>query len=235
MHILKRKWWFLASIAALFMACTTDSPVQVITPSGQIYDEEEYESLVSQGLVDDQGNVVEEPVQGTEEGSSKSKSSSSVKAGSSSSAKVTSSAGTSSSSSAKASSSSSAPASSSAVAGVESVVDGDNYSVGTNDMENVAESTKTELDSLKEVLDNGGSSDGFESLGTEFDETTMTYASFDEGDYYCFTGEGEWMHISRDLLGQFIPHYKNGAAWGNLRHFEVKFLDACEDVYFRRK
>ena len=102
-------------------------------------------------------------------------------------------------------------------------------------MEDVGASTKTELDSLKEVLDNGGSSDGFESLGTEFDETTMTYDSFNEGDYYCFTGEGEWMHISRELLGKYIPHYKNGAAWGNLRHFEIKFLDACEDVYFRRK
>ena len=107
--------------------------------------------------------------------------------------------------------------------------------MGTDDMEEVASGTQSELDSLKEILDNGGTVEGFEEVATEFDENTLTYESFDEGDYYCFTGEGEWMHVTRALLGKYIPHYKNGQAWGNLRHFDVKFMDACEGVYFRRK
>lgn len=115
------------------------------------------------------------------------------------------------------------------------LVDGSNFSVGTDDMKEVASGTQSELDSLKEILDNGGNVEGFEEVPTEFDENTLTYESFDEGDYYCFTGEGEWMHVTRELLGQYIPHYKNGQAWGNLRHFDVKFMDACEGVYFRRK
>lgn len=117
----------------------------------------------------------------------------------------------------------------------ETHTDGEgNFSVGTNDMEVVSTGEQSELDSLKEILDNGGTIDGFEQVATEFDENTLTYESFDEGDYYCFTGEGEWMHVTRELLGKYIPHYKNGQAWGNLRHFDVKFMDACEGVYFRR-
>jgi hypothetical protein len=101
-------------------------------------------------------------------------------------------------------------------------------------MEVVSTGEQSELDSLKEILDNGGTIDGFEEVATEFNEQTLTYESFDEGDYYCFTGEGEWKHVTRELLGKYIPHYKNGQAWGNLRHFDVKFMDACEGVYFRR-
>lgn len=110
-----------------------------------------------------------------------------------------------------------------------------NFSVGTDVMEVVDSSEKTELDSLKEVIDNGGSVSDFEDVGTNLDEETMTYESFEEGDYFCFIGEGEWMHITRELLGKYIPHYKNGQAWGNLSHFGIKFMDACQGVYFRRK
>jgi hypothetical protein len=118
----------------------------------------------------------------------------------------------------------------------ETLTDGEgNFSVGTNDMEVVSTGEQSELDSLKEILDNGGTIDGFEEVATEFNEQTLTYESFDEGDYYCFTGEGEWRHVTRELLGQYIPHYKNGQAWGNQRRFDVKFMDACEGVYFRRK
>ena len=292
MRILGKKWLMLAAavpVAAL-IACSSDAPVQVLTPSGQVYDEDEYNELVEAGMVDEMGNVIVEDEDdddgdaagtdtkksssskaGTSSGSTDSKTSASstdsgdesssaskdesssagsegtssaggsgdtAKSSSSAAGDVKSSAGTSTSSSSanQASSSSAAPTtSSSAVAGQTTISDGEgNFSMGTNDMEEVATETQSELDSLKEILDNGGTVAGFEEVATEFNENTLTYESFDEGDYYCFTGEGEWMHVTRDLLGQYIPHYKNGQAWGNLRHFDVKFMDACEGVYFRR-
>lgn len=277
MRILGKKWWTLAAalpVAAL-VACTSNSPVEVVTPKGQVYSEDEYEELVEQGLVDESGNVIEEDEEegaaggdanassssGSKTASSsdtKTESSSDSKTASSSDSKTTSSdSKTESSSSAKASSDSGSDKSSSSGAvdsdkssssasgdvtsssstvRQETLTDGEgNFSVGTNDMEVVSTGEQSELDSLKEILDNGGTIDGFEEVATEFDENTLTYESFDEGDYYCFTGEGEWKHVTRELLGQYIPHYKNGQAWGNLRHFDVKFMDACEGVYFRRK
>lgn len=265
MRILGKKWWTLAAalpVAAL-VACTSNSPVEVVTPKGQVYSEDEYEELVEQGLVDESGNVIEEDEEVTEgadaqkssSSGSKTASSSDTKTESSSDSKTTSSSDskttssdskTESSSSAKASSDSGSDKSSSSASGdvtsssstvrQETLTDGEgNFSVGTDDMEDVSSGTQSELDSLKEILDNGGTIDGFEEVATEFNEQTLTYESFDEGDYYCFTGEGEWMHVTRELLGQYIPHYKNGQAWGNLRHFDVKFMDACEGVYFRRK
>lgn len=269
MRILGKKWWTLAAalpVAAL-VACTSNSPVEVVTPKGQVYSEDEYEELVEQGLVDESGNVIEEDEEEDAAGGdanasssseSKTASSSDTKTESSSDSKTTSSdSKTESSSSAKASSDSGSDKSSSSGAvdsdkssssasgdvtsssstvRQETLTDGEgNFSVGTDDMEDVSSGTQSELDSLKEILDNGGTIDGFEEVATEFDENTLTYESFDEGDYYCFTGEGEWMHVTRELLGKYIPHYKNGQAWGNLRHFDVKFMDACEGVYFRRK
>lgn len=274
MRILGKKWWTLAAalpVAAL-VACTSNSPVEVVTPKGQVYSEDEYEELVEQGLVDESGNVIEEDEEegaaggdtqkssssGSETASSsdtktesssdsKTTSSSDSKTASSSDSKTTSSdSKTESSSSVKASSDSGSDKSSSSASGdetsssstvrQETLTDGEgNFSVGTNDMEVVSTGEQSELDSLKEILDNGGTIDGFEEVATEFNEQTLTYESFDEGDYYCFTGEGEWKHVTRELLGQYIPHYKNGQAWGNLRHFDVKFMDACEGVYFRRK
>lgn len=62
MRILGKKWWTLAAalpVAAL-VACTSNSPVEVVTPKGQVYSEDEYEELVEQGLVDESGNVIEE-------------------------------------------------------------------------------------------------------------------------------------------------------------------------------
>lgn len=262
MQIRKSSLWLLTATAALFMACSSDSSVvQVMTPQGQVFEEDEYESYVDQGMVDVQGNVGKKTEKSDEAASSASKAASSGSKGSGSSASsegdsgsetdTSSDTGTSSDSKSTSDgtetassdsetstteSSSSGTLTSSATAGVETIVNGDDeFSVGTKDMEDVDASTKTELDDLKDELDNGGTPEGFENVGTSFDETTMTYDSFDEGDYYCFTGEGEWMHITRELLGKYIPHYKNGAAWGNLRHFEVLFMDACEGVYFRHK
>lgn len=222
-----------------------------MTPKGQVYSEDEYEELVEQGLVDESGNVIEEDEKVTEGADAQKSSSSSAKASSnsgsdksSSSAEAPASSATgdkSSSSSAVDSGKSSSSASgdvtsSSSTVRQATLSDGEgNFSMGTDDMEDVSSGTQSELDSLKEILDNGGTIDGFEEVATEFNEETLTYESFDEGDYYCFTGEGEWMHVTRELLGKYIPHYKNGQAWGNLRHFDVKFMDACEGVYFRPK
>lgn len=319
MRILGKKWLMLAAavpVAAL-IACSSDAPVQVLTPSGQVYDEDEYNELVEAGMVDEMGNVIEEDEDDddgdaagtdtkkssssgsktTSSSDSKTASSSDTKTESSSDSKTTSSdSKTESSSSAKASSdsgsdksSSSAVTSSTGSEGTSSeggsgetvkssssasgnatssagkdesssagtatssssvsgdatsssstvrqatLVDGSNFSVGTDDMKEVATETQSELDSLKEILDNGGTVDGFEESDIQFNEETMTVELFESSDVYCFTGEGEWLKITAELLGQYIPHFRNDHAWGNLRHFDIKFMDACAAVYIRRK
>ena len=248
---------------AFFAACSSDGPMLIITPNGDVYSEEEYNELVESGQVDEAGNVI---VEDTDAKSSSSKkatsssgkasSSSSAKSGSSSSGKATSSSGDGdedssssgkasssssakdgSSSSAKAESSSSEPESSSAEVGKETVIDEDEgiFSIGTDDMTAVSDDAQSELDSLKEILDNGGSVDGFELADSEFNEETLLFEDFNDNDFFCFTGEGEWLKITREQLGKHIPHYKNGQAWGNFRQFDVKFMDACAAVYIRRK
>lgn len=255
-----KKFWFFAMVLAMafFAACSADGPVQVITPKGDILSEDEYAELVEKGEIDEQGNVVVKDTtaksssskkvssssaksssssSGKVSSSSEKATSSSSKAESSSSEKVDSSADTESSSSEKVESSSSKPESSSAEPGKETVAnteEGD-FSFGTDDMEEVSASAQSELDSLKEILDNGGTVDGFEKTEMEFNEETLPVEIFDEQDFFCFTGEGEWLQITKEMLGQYIPHYKNDHAWGNLRHFDVKFMDACSSVYIRRK
>lgn len=253
MKTMVKNIWILAgaSLMALFVACSADGPVQVITPKGDILGEDEYAEMVEKGEVDDQGNVIVKDT--TAKSSSSKKVSSSSTKGSSSSEKATSSSSSakdssssgeaeSSSSEAKSSSSEEAESSSSepessATAGKETIINEEEgeFSIGTDDMEVVSEEGQSELDSLKEILDNGGSVDGFELADSEFNEETLLYEDFDENDFFCFTGEGEWLQITREKLGKHIPHYKNGQAWGNFRQFEVKFMDACDAVYIRRK
>lgn len=253
MKTMVKNIWILAgaSLMAFFVACSADGPVQVITPKGDILGEDEYAEMVEKGEVDDQGNVIVKDT--TAKSSSSKKVSSSSTKGSSSSEKATSSSSSakdssssgeaeSSSSEAKSSSSEEAESSSSepessATAGKETIINEEEgeFSIGTDDMTAVSDDAQSELDSLKEILDNGGSVDGFELADSEFNEETLLYEDFDDNDFFCFTGEGEWMQITREQLGKHIPHYKNGQAWGNFRQFEVKFMDACEAVYIRRK
>ena len=239
-----KKFWFFAMVLAMafFAACSADGPVQVITPKGDILSEDEYAELVEKGEIDEQGNVVVKDTTAKSSSSKKvssssAKSSSSEKASSSSSEKVDSSADAESSSSEKVESSSSEPESSSAEPGKQTIINEDEgeFSIGTDDMTAVSDDAQSELDSLKEILDNGGSVDGFELADSEFNEETLLFEDFNDNDFFCFTGEGEWMQITREQLGKHIPHYKTGTSWGNLRHFDVRFMDACEAVYIRRK
>ena len=254
MTTLVKKFWFFAMVLAMafFAACSADGPVQVITPKGDILSEDEYAELVEKGEIDEQGNVVVKDT--TAKSSSSKKVSSSSAKGSSSSEKASSSSSSAkdssssgkaesssseakSSSSEKVESSSSEPESSSAEPGKQTIINEDEgeFSIGTDDMTAVSDDAQSELDSLKEILDNGGSVDGFELADSEFNEETLLYEDFNDNDFFCFTGEGEWMQITREQLGEHIPHYKNGKAWGNFRHYDVKFMDACEAVYIRRK
>lgn len=254
--------WALVLPFAFFVACSSDSSVQVLTPDGKVYDEDEYASLAESGIVDAQGNIIDEGSPEArkmssnsakaESASSEKKSSSSAKAessadkaASSSSAKAESSADKTTSSSSekvdsssdKEESSSSEPESSNAEPGKQTVAntaEGD-FSFGTDDMKEVSESAQSELDSLKQILDEGGTVEGFEKTDMEFNEETLPVEVFDEMDIFCFTGEGEWLQITKETLGEYIPHYRNDHAWGNLRHFDIKFMDACEAVYIRHK
>lgn len=277
MRILGKKWWTLAAalpVAAL-VACTSNSPVEVVTPKGQVYSEDEYEELVEQGLVDESGNVIEEDEEegaaggdanassssGSKTASSsdtKTESSSDSKTASSSDSKTTSSdSKTESSSSAKVSSDSGSDKSSSSASGdvTSSAGTGDvtvssssitaqhentgcdsgECSIGTNAMDKVDAETKTELDSLKELIDNGEIPVGFEELPEGLTGENFNYNFLGENDVYCFTGEGEWLHVVREELGKYINHFKNGAAWGQLEKFEIIFSESCAEVYFRRK
>ncbi|MBR2059524.1 MAG: hypothetical protein IJ982_11600, partial [Fibrobacter sp.] len=252
MRILGKKWWTLAAalpVAAL-VACTSNSPVEVVTPKGQVYSEDEYEELVEQGLVDESGNVIEEDEEegaaggdanassssGSKTASSsdtKTESSSDSKTASSSDSKTTSSdSKTESSSSAKVSSDSGSDKSSSSASGdvTSSAGTGDvtvssssitaqhentgcdsgECSIGTNAMDKVDAETKTELDSLKELIDNGEIPVGFEELPEGLTGENFNYNFLGENDVYCFTGEGEWLHVVREELGKYINHFKNG-------------------------
>ena len=235
----------VALTMSLFVACSTDGDPVIVAPNGEIYSQEEYAEFEEKGELDERGNVV--VTDSTAKSSSSKKASSSSTKGSSSSDKATSSSSSekaSSSSSEKASSSSekvdsssSAPESSSAEPGKETVIDEDEgiFSIGTDDMTAVSDDAQSELDSLKEILDNGGTVDGFELADSEFNEETLLFEDFDENDFFCFTGEGEWLKITREQLGKHIPHYKTGTSWGNFRQYDVKFMDACAAVYIRRK
>lgn len=170
----------------------------------------------------------------TESSDSKAESSSSAKASSDSGSDKSSSSGAVDSGKSSSSASGDVTSSSSTVRQA-TLVDGSNFTVGTDGMEEVAPGTQSELDSLKEIMDNGGSVDGFEESDIQFNEETMTVELFESSDVYCFTGEGEWLKITAELLGQYIPHFRNDHAWGNLRHFDIKFMDACAAVYIRRK
>lgn len=288
MRILGKKWWTLAAalpVAAL-VACTSNSPVEVVTPKGQVYSEDEYEELVEQGLVDESGNVIEEDEEEDAAGGdanassssesktasssdTKTESSSDSKTASSSDSKTTSSdSKTESSSSAKASSDSGSDKSSSSgavdsdkssssasgdvtsSAGTGDVTvssssitaqhentgcDSGECSIGSNAMDGVDAETKTELDSLKELIDNGGVPVGFEELPEGLTGENFNYNFLGENDVYCFTGEGEWLHVVREELGKYINHFKNGAAWGQLEKFDIIFSEVCTEVYFRRK
>ena len=248
MNKMATKFWIFAMALsmAFFAACTSDGPMQVIMSNGDIYSEDEYNELVKKGEIDEDGNYVVKDSAAKSSSSVKSSSSekaSSSSANSSSSGKSSSSEKAASSSSEKASSSSEEPESSSsepessAEVGKETVVNEDEgeFFIGTDDMEELSEKLQSELDSLKGLLDNGETVDGFEKTELSFDEESLLYEDFNENDYFCFTDEGERLQITRDNLGRYIPHYKNGQAWGNFRQFDVKFMDACAAVYIKRK
>lgn len=250
----------VALTMSLFVACSTDGDPVIVAPNGEIYSQEEYAEFEEKGELDEKGNVI--VTESTAESSSSKKASSSSTKGSSSSDKATSSSSSEkasssssgkassssekadsssdeakSSSSAKVDSSSSEPESSSAEPGKVTIINEEEgiFTIGTDDMTVISESDQSELDSLKQILDEGGSVDGFELADSEFNEETLLYEDFDENDFFCFTGEGEWLKITREQLGKHIPHYKNGQAWGNFRQFDVKFMEACAAVYIRRK
>ena len=107
--------------------------------------------------------------------------------------------------------------------------------IGSNVMETVNEEVKAELDSLKELVVNGETPEGFELLPEGLTGETFNYTFLGQNDVYCYTGEGEWLHVDRSELGEYINHFKNGAGWGQLEKFEIVFMDACTEVYFRHK
>ena len=264
MRTVLKKWWLIAlAIPAIaLVACSTDSSVQVFTPDGESFDEAEYVEMMENGQVDAMGNRIKEESGEVKRVSSASKIKSSSSAKSSSSEAKTSSSSTKASSSSVKESSSSKTSSSSVEESSESkpassaeppessetasssseetqqestgCLNGE-CAIGSNVMDDVDDETKTELDSLKELVDNGDSLEDFEVLPEGLTGETFNYDFLEENDVYCYTGEGEWLHVEREELGKYINHFKNGSAWGQLEKFEIVFMDACTEVYFRHK
>lgn len=137
--------------------------------------------------------------------------------------------------------SSSSEDASSASAGESTIADNGDITAGKDLMDGVDEGTSNQLnENVAACATAEGCPEGFEELdgGLVVDKDgsgNLDFNSFDENDYYCFSGEGEWLKLDRAKLGEFIPHFKNGAAWGNLRHFEIRFEDLCSAVYIMRK
>ena len=137
--------------------------------------------------------------------------------------------------------SSSSEDASSASAGESTIADNGDITAGKDLMDGVDEGTSDQLnENVAACATAEGCPEGFEELdgGLVVDKDgsgNLDYNSFDENDYYCFSGEGEWLKLDRAKLGEFIPHFKNGAAWGNLSHFEIRFEDLCSAVYIMRK
>ena len=137
--------------------------------------------------------------------------------------------------------SSSSEGASSASAGESTIADNGEITAGKDLMDGVDEGTSNQLnENVAACATAEGCPEGFEKLngGLVADKDgsgNLDYNSFDENDYYCFSGEGEWLKLDRAKLGEFIPHFKNGAAWGNLSHFEIRFEDLCSAVYIMRK
>lgn len=137
--------------------------------------------------------------------------------------------------------SSSSEDASSASAGESTIADNGEITAGKDIMDGVDEGTSNQLnENVAACATAEGCPEGFEELegGLVVDKDgsgNLTYDSFDENDYYCFSGEGSWLKLDRAKLGEFIPHFKNGAAWGNLSHFEIRFEDLCSAVYIMRK
>ena len=110
---------------------------------------------------------------------------------------------------------------------------------GKDIMSGVDDGTSSDLDDLKAACDTAGvCPDGFEKLDDDavsVDASQESYETFEQYDYFCFTDEGSWLKLDFSSLGKYIPHFKNGAAWGNLSHFEIRFEDLCSAVYIMRK
>lgn len=240
----------------IFVACTSDQPVETIGPDGTIYDAEEYESMKQSGLVDEDGNIIDTSA------TSKKKSSSSNAAGSSSSgtsSSVTDSTKVSSSSQeGESSSSSEAVAESSSSEDVvessssevvssssyeavfgsgtrgESIIAKDGVlSIGTDAMSEVGEDDAEDLAVVKSVVAGEGETlpEGYSDYGLEKTTEEFNYEVLIETQVFCLTKEDSWLEVSRTKLGENIVHFKNGADLGPLESFKVSFADACSAVY----
>lgn len=112
---------------------------------------------------------------------------------------------------------------------------------GEDIMSGVDDGTSSDLDDLVAACGTAeGCPEGFEKLDGDLvvekdGSGNLSFDSFEENDYFCFSGEGSWLKLERAKLGVYIPHFKNGAAWGNLSHFEIRFEDLCSAVYIMRK
>lgn len=112
--------------------------------------------------------------------------------------------------------------------------------VGGDAMEEVNDDESDELDSLRQELEDPDTNDpeGFE----KDDDGEFNYEDFDfeKNDYFCFTGEGDWLRIdfnaNREELKKIgLPFLWNGHANGLKRKYLFRFENECAAVYIRRK
>lgn len=101
-------------------------------------------------------------------------------------------------------------------------------------MEKVSEEEKKQLDELKDALDNDETPDGFEKA----EDKNFTYdeMDFENNEYFCFTGDNQWLRIVFDnIKASGLPFLWNGHAEGLKRKYEMRFEDACDAIYVMKK
>ena len=232
--------------ALLLAACTSDLSPEVIAADGYTYSEDEYDSLVKSGEMDETGHVVKSSAATKQ--SSSSVATSSETGGSSSSEENSSSSGTEDASSSSEdddwieSSSSAEPESSSAYEATfgenKSIVAKDGVlSIGVDAFADVDDEYAEDLEQVKASIEDSEKQapEGYSDFGLESTTSEFNYEAYIDNEFFCLDKEGNWSEISRAKLAEFIPHFKNGADLGPLDGFKVSFADACKAVFARNE
>ena len=232
--------------ALLLAACTSDLSPEVIAADGYTYSEDEYDSLVKSGEMDETGHVVKSSAATKQ--SSSSVATSSETGGSSSSEENSSSSGTEDASSSSEdddwieSSSSAEPESSSAYEATfgenKSIVAKDGVlSIGVDAFADVDDEYAEDLEQVKASIEDSEKQapEGYSDFGLESTTSEFNYEAYIDNEFFCLDKDGNWSEISRAKLAEFIPHFKNGADLGPLDGFKVSFADACKAVFARNE
>ena len=99
-------------------------------------------------------------------------------------------------------------------------------------LEAVASSTASDLDDLRDQLENNEEPEGF----TEVRRTEFSVDDFDfsENKYYCFTDSDDWLEITKDKLLETKLPFLWGMDYYDYRDaYSLSFEDVCAAIYMQ--